>query len=54
MRENSASQRMDLQYYKFFFNSVTDNSEKYILLDVAFCLRPEKQQIFYQIIFDFV
>lgn len=36
MRENSASQRMDLQHYKFFFNSVTDNSEKYILLDVAF------------------
>ena len=35
-RENSASQRMDLQHYKFFFNSVTDNSEKYILLDVAF------------------
>lgn len=35
-RENSASQRMDLQHYKFLFNSVTDNSEKYILLDVAF------------------
>lgn len=35
-RENSASQRMDLQHYKFFFNSVTDDSEKYILLDVAF------------------
>lgn len=35
-RKNSASQRMDLQHYKFFFNSVTDNSEKYILLDIAF------------------
>lgn len=36
IRENSASQRMDLQHYKFFFNSVTDDSEKYILLDVAY------------------
>lgn len=36
IRENSASQRMDLQHYKFFFDSVTDHSEKYILLDVAF------------------
>lgn len=36
IRENSASQRMDLEHYKFFFNSVTDNSEKYILLDVAY------------------
>ena len=36
IRENSASQRMDLQHYKFFFNSVTDNSEKYILLDIAY------------------
>lgn len=27
---------MDLQHYKFFFNSVTDDSEKYILLDVAY------------------
>lgn len=35
-RENSASQRMDLQHYKFFFTSVTDNSEKYILLDIAY------------------
>lgn len=36
IRENSASQRMDLQHYKLFFNSVTDESEKYILLDVAY------------------
>lgn len=35
-RENSASQRMDLQHYKFFFQSATDGSEKYILLDVAY------------------
>ena len=35
-RENSASQRMDLEHYKFFFTSVTDESEKYILLDIAF------------------
>ena len=35
-RENSASQRMDLQHYKFFFKSATDGSEKYILLDVAY------------------
>ena len=36
IRENSASQRMDLQHYKLFFNSVIDDSEKYILLDVAY------------------
>lgn len=36
IRQNSASQRMDLQHYKFFFNSVTDDSQKYILLDVAY------------------
>lgn len=36
IRSNSANQRMDLQHYKFFFNSVTDNTEKYILLDVAY------------------
>lgn len=36
IRENSASQRMDLQHYKFFFKSATDESEKYILLDVAY------------------
>lgn len=36
IRENSASQRMDLEHYKFFFNSATDNSEKCILLDVAY------------------
>ncbi len=36
IRENSASQRMDLQHFKFFFDSSTDNSEKYILLDVAY------------------
>lgn len=36
IRENSASQRMDLQHYKLFFNSVIDYSEKYILLDVAY------------------
>ncbi len=35
-RDNSASQRMDLEHYKFFFNSVTDGSEKYILLDIAY------------------
>lgn len=36
IRENSASQRMKLQHYKFYFNSVIDNSEKYILLDIAY------------------
>lgn len=36
IRENSASQRMDLQHYKFFFESATDQSEKYILLDIAY------------------
>ena len=36
IRENSASQRMDLQHYKFFFESATDDSEKYILLDIAY------------------
>ena len=36
IRTNSASQRMDLQHYKLFFKSATDESEKYILLDVAF------------------
>lgn len=36
IRENAASQRMDLQHFKFFFDSVTDASEKYILLDVAY------------------
>ncbi len=36
IRKNSASQRMELQHYKLFFNSVTDDSEKYILLDVAY------------------
>jgi len=35
-RQNSASQRMDLQHYKFFFESATDDSEKYILLDIAY------------------
>jgi len=35
-RENSASQRMDLQHFKFFFKSATDDSEKYILLDIAY------------------
>lgn len=36
IRVNSASKRMDLEHYKFFFNSITDGSEKYILLDVAY------------------
>lgn len=36
VRENLASKRMNLQHFKFFFNSVTDNSEKYILLDIAY------------------
>jgi len=36
IRENEASRRMKLAHYKFFFNSITDNSEKYILLDVVF------------------
>ena len=35
-RDNAVSKRMDIAHYKFFFNSVTDNSEKYILLDVAY------------------
>ncbi len=36
IRENSVNKRMKLEHYKFFFNSVTDNSEKYILLDIAY------------------
>lgn len=36
IRENSVSKRMEIAHYKFFFNSVTDDSEKYILLDIAF------------------
>ena len=36
IRENAVSKRMEIAHYKFFFNSVTDDSEKYILLDVAF------------------
>lgn len=36
IRENVVSKRMQIAHYKFFFNSVTDDSEKYILLDIAF------------------
>ena len=36
IRKNSASKRMKLQHFKFFFDSVTDNSEKYILLDISY------------------
>lgn len=36
IRENAVSKRMQIAHYKFFFNSVTDDSEKYILLDVAY------------------
>lgn len=36
IRENAVSKRMEIAHYKFFFKSVTDESEKYILLDVAF------------------
>lgn len=36
VRKNEASQRMNLQHFKFFFDSVMDNSEKYILLDIAY------------------
>ncbi len=36
IRENEVSKRMEIAHYKFFFNSVTDDSEKYILLDIAF------------------
>ena len=36
IRENAVSKRMEIAHYKFFFNSVTDDSEKYILLDIAF------------------
>lgn len=36
IRENEVSKRMEIGHYKFFFNSVTDDSEKYILLDIAF------------------
>lgn len=35
-RNNAVSKRMAIQHYKFFFNSVTDETEKYILLDVAY------------------
>lgn len=36
IRINGANQRMRLQHYKFFFKSCLDNTEKYILLDVAY------------------
>lgn len=36
IRENVVSKRMEIAHYKIFFNSVTDDSEKYILLDIAF------------------
>lgn len=36
IRENVVSKRRQIAHYKFFFNSVTDDSEKYILLDIAF------------------
>ena len=36
IRNNKSNKKIDLKHYKFFFNSVTDNSEKYILLDIAF------------------
>ncbi len=36
VRNNASSKRMDLQHFKFFFKSVTDDSEKYILLDIAY------------------
>ncbi len=36
IRDNTTSRRMNLRHYKFFFNSTIDNSEKYILLDIAF------------------
>ena len=36
IRENVARQRMNLQHFKFFFDYATDDSEKYILLDVAY------------------
>ncbi len=36
IRENAARQRMNLQHFKFFFDYATDDSEKYILLDVAY------------------
>ncbi len=36
IRENEVSKRMEIAHYKFFFNSDTDDSEKYILLDIAF------------------
>ena len=36
IRKNSTTQRMNIQHYKFFFNSFIDDSEKYILLDIAY------------------
>ena len=36
IRENAARQRMNLQHFKFFFDYATDDSEKYILLDVTY------------------
>lgn len=43
VRTNSASKRIDLQHFKFFFNSVINDSEKFILLDIAFekCIYPK-------------
>lgn len=35
-RNNESSKRMKLKHYRFYFDSVQDGSEKYVLLDVAF------------------
>lgn len=35
-RNNDSSKRMNIKHYKFFFFSQTDDSEKYIMLDVAY------------------
>ena len=49
IRENSASQRMELQHFKFFFKSATDGSEKYILLDVAYEVLTAASKVLYLI-----
>jgi len=36
LRPGSASDRMNLKHYKFFYISLLDNFEKYVLLDIAY------------------
>lgn len=36
IRENVTSKRMTIEHYKFYFNSIIDDTEKFILLDIAY------------------